>query len=411
MVVALAVCMGCVAPPAPVSPTTPSPERFQHAADPDPAVRARTTAELAADPSGAASTMLVTLVQRDIDPKVRVMAAAAIADRRDPTLEGVLEASAAGDPDPDVRLAATAAHERLWPWRKQPRTAGGLSLLCPGCGQLYLRQYGEGAAFLGTTAALVAGGIALMRGHTVTSLSGPVDSARVPAGLLMITTAQNEWFYSIFDAYRDERVLRDDAGYKFAITRETLPELVSAPFRPRVLASPWVWGGVPIALGAGLAITYLMSRDELTGNPNIRDIDGLNVLGHRFSRWTGFAAGEGYYAGLFASVGVGEEALFRGFIQTELEERLGTWGGLALASAIFGTIHLTNYGTDPKAALVAIPVIATLGSSLGLAYIHTGHRLETSVAMHFWYDFLLSTAAFAADPTHQPFVVQYGTTM
>jgi hypothetical protein len=28
--------------------------------------------------------------------------------------------------------------------------------------------------------------------------------------------------------------------------------------------------------------------------------------------------------------------------------------------------------------------------------------------MHFWYDFLLSTTAFALDPEHPPFVAQYG---
>jgi hypothetical protein len=53
-------------------------------------------------------------------------------------------------------------------------------------------------------------------------------------------------------------------------------------------------------------------------------------------------------------------------------------------------------------------VIAILGSSLGLADQHTRYHLETSVAMHFWYDFLLSTVGFAADPQHQPFVVNYG---
>jgi hypothetical protein len=31
--------------------------------------------------------------------------------------------------------------------------------------------------------------------------------------------------------------------------------------------------------------------------------------------------------------------------------------------------------------------------------------------MHFWYDLLLSAVAFAADPQHQPFVVQYGSAM
>jgi hypothetical protein len=84
---------------------------------------------------------------------------------------------------------------------------------------------------------------------------------------------------------------------------------------------------------------------------------------------------------------------------------------LASASAIFGAVHLVNFGQDPKEALYAVPTIAVLGGSLGLAYAHTGHKLSTSVAMHFWYDFLLSTVAFAADPRHQPFVVSYGTNL
>jgi membrane protease YdiL (CAAX protease family) len=161
-------------------------------------------------------------------------------------------------------------------------------------------------------------------------------------------------------------------------------------------------------------VSYLASPSSFTSNPTIFDVPRVNVLGHNFNRATGFAAGETYLAGLFSGVGVGEESLFRGLIQTELMERFGTWGGLAAASAIFGAVHFVNFaqpGTDPKQALIAVPTIAVLGSSLGLAYIETGHRLETGVAMHFWYDFLLSSVAFALDPTHQPFVVQVGSTM
>ena len=33
---------------------------------------------------------------------------------------------------------------------------------------------------------------------------------------------------------------------------------------------------------------------------------------------------------------------------------------------------------------------------------------ETSVALHFWYDFLLGTIGFIADPDNQPFVVRGG---
>ena len=42
--------------------------------------------------------------------------------------------------------------------------------------------------------------------------------------------------------------------------------------------------------------------------------------------------------------------------------------------------------------------------------MQTGYRLETSVAMHFWYDFGLSTVSFLADPEHQPFIARMGMT-
>jgi membrane protease YdiL (CAAX protease family) len=397
----------CVTPPVPVSPVPPSPERYQHAADQDPTVRARAADELVADPSTQATQLLVVLAERDRDPGVRAAAAGAIAARRDPSLDPALEARADGDPDPAVRRAAAAAHARLWQWAKQPRNAAGLSVLCPGCGQLYLHEHLEGAMQAVAGVSLIAGGLALVNGHSF-SLDGASDSARVPIGAGLLLAGQNLWFYSIFDAYRDARVLRDDAGYAFPISRESLGELASAPFRPSVLNSPWVWGGVPLALALGLGVSYLASPSSFTSNPTIFDVKDVNVLGHRFGRATGYGAGELYLGGLFSGVGVGEESLFRGLIQTELEERFGTYGGLVAASAIFGAAHLVNYaqpGADPKQALIALPTIAVLGSSLGLAYIHTDHRLATGVAMHFWYDFLLSSVAFALDPTHQPFVV------
>lgn len=399
----------CVNPPPPAAPYPPAADRFERAADPDPVARVRSAEQLGNDPSARATQMLLVLQQRDIDPRVRVAANDALGRRLDPSLEPALRGAAAHDPDPAVRAAAETARHRVWAWRKRPGTAAALSALCPGCGQLYLGDT-TGYANLAATAALVGGGLALVAGHDI-SLEGPVDSPKVPIGLGLATLGQNLWFYSIFDAYRDARVLRDDAGYRHAITRESLAELTTASFRPDVLASPWVWAGVPIALGAAIGVSYLLSSDGLADGPTIFDLDDLNVFGHRFSPGAAFAIGEGYYAGLFTGVGVGEEALFRGVIQTELEERFGTWGGLAASSAIFGAVHAFNYLDDPKQIAIAVPVIAVLGSSMGLAYIHTGHKLSTSVAMHFWYDFLLSTIAFAADPTHQPFVVQYGATL
>jgi membrane protease YdiL (CAAX protease family) len=399
----------CVTPLPPAPPHPPAPDRFERAADPDPAARAVAADELAFDPTPNATRMLLVLLARDVDPAVRQRAATAIERRRDTSLDGAVERAAERDPDPAVRDTALAAHHRLWAWRKRPGTAAGLALL-PGGGQLYLGNTIQGAALLGTTAALIVGAVSLTSGHDVT-IDGASDSAQVPVGIAMIFAAQNLWFYSIFDAYRDARVLRDDYGYRHPITRESLPKLISAPFDPRVLSSPWVWAGVPAALLGGLGFSYLANRGDFANGPSIFDVKRVNVLGHDFHRGTGFAAGSAYFASLFAGVGVGEEALFRGVIQTELEERLGPTRGLFAASAIFGAVHVFNFVQDPKTALIAVPVITVLGSSLGLAYQRTGHRLSTSVAMHFWYDTLLSMTAFAADPTHQPFVVSYGSPM
>ncbi len=397
----------CVTPRMPAPARPPAPDRFARAADPDPRVRAAAADELAIDPSPNAVQMLVILQQRDVDPAVRARAAYAIEQRKDPSLDPILVQAAARDPDPNVRAAAAEAHRKLFPWRKKPGTASGLSLLCPGCGQLYLGNTAEGIAQLGTTAALLASTVLLLRDQEL-ALDGTAQSRRVPLGILTAIAGQNLWFYSIFDAYRDARVARGDYGYRHAITRESLGDLTSAPFRPSVLASPWVWAGVPIAVGAGVLASYLAAPEEFRDKNSIFEVDKVNVLGRRFSRLGGFGAGESYYAGLFTPVGVGEESLFRGLIQTEMEERFGTYGGLAVASLMFGAVHVLNFLDDPGGAAVAVPVISVLGSGLGLAYQRTGYQLETSVAMHFWYDFLLSTVAFAIDPEHQPFVVQYG---
>src|SRR5258705_10212582 len=118
----------------PVPPVQPTPERYVHVTDPDPAVRARAAQELAADPNPHAVEALVILATRDRDPSVRVAAAQAIAERRDPDLDDVLKHAAMTDADPSVRAAASTAHEHLWPWGKQPRLAAGLSVICPGCG-------------------------------------------------------------------------------------------------------------------------------------------------------------------------------------------------------------------------------------------------------------------------------------
>lgn len=76
--------------------------------------------------------------------------------------------------------------------------------------------------------------------------------------------------------------------------------------------------------------------------------------------------------------GLGEEALFRGVIQPLAIDYLGLWGGLAVASVVFGLAHLIS---------PAYFVFATLlGFYLGGVYLWAD-SLTVAILVHALYDF------------------------
>lgn len=83
-------------------------------------------------------------------------------------------------------------------------------------------------------------------------------------------------------------------------------------------------------------------------------------------------------ASLSALAGLGEEALFRGILQTKLAAHLDKTLGLALASAAFGLAHALT----PAYALLA----GAMGLWLGWLYLWTGD-LMAPVLCHAVYDF------------------------
>lgn len=80
-----------------------------------------------------------------------------------------------------------------------------------------------------------------------------------------------------------------------------------------------------------------------------------------------------------AAAGLGEELLFRGFLQASLEDRFGRLAGVGVASTVFGLLHFIT----PTYALYA----GLVGSYLGLAWLWSGNLLVVIVA-HALYDFL-----------------------
>jgi len=244
---------------------------------------------------------------------------------------------------------------------KNPSLAAGLSILFPGLGDLYL---GDTYKALGFMTASV-GGI-------VASALAP-DPISVPSALL----SQNIGFYSVYSVYRDGRICSSDTGYCYPMPKESLKELLLAPFQPSVLKKPEVWGGILGSLTVAIGTVCLSEA-----NARLDITDNTIPL-------------------LALPIGVGEEAFFRGYLQSELTELSGPLGGIVFSSLIFGAAHIPNaYLMDPhyrsKYFTYSIPLITGIGAYLGwLTYKNTS--LKESVAVHAWYDFILMTTAALAN--------------
>jgi membrane protease YdiL (CAAX protease family) len=87
-------------------------------------------------------------------------------------------------------------------------------------------------------------------------------------------------------------------------------------------------------------------------------------------------------AGLFLAVAVGEELMFRGYLQVNLSEGLGVMPALALTSLLFGVFHALN----PNFGWVALLNIALAGASLGYGRIVSGN-LWLPLAYHLSWNF------------------------
>ena len=77
------------------------------------------------------------------------------------------------------------------------------------------------------------------------------------------------------------------------------------------------------------------------------------------------------------AAGVGEEILFRGFLQESLEQALGPAGGIIVASIVFGLAHAIS----PAYAVIA----AVMGLYLGCAWRVSGNLL-VPITIHAAYD-------------------------
>jgi len=238
---------------------------------------------------------------------------------------------------------------------KRPWLATSLSILLPGLGHVYLGDYQTAGGLFATSSLGV----------------GASQVKEIEAD--SIVTVQNIWMYGIYAAYRDARLFNGNRGYGYQMPVDSLKELSTAPFRPSILCKKEVWGGVLGYLSLAALIEYLAFPHSKSEVNERRDI-ALNPV-------------------VALPIGIGEEAGFRGWLQSALTESLDRWGGILASSAIFTAAHISNASELSKGDrwryyAAGLPLIGAFGVYAGWL-TDRFHSLQESTAVHTWIDFML----------------------
>ena len=227
----------------------------------------------------------------------------------------------------------------------EPFVMGNLNVF-PGLGHAWMGMWRETVKDLTCTLSPLTAGIGLalaMDDHDGDSLDLPSMRAGVIAAP-MLFTAQNMWFYGMYRAYRDALKLTDPSQ-----SAEGLNRLYGKPFDSKLLRSPPVFLGVMGFTGLATGLMFILDHYHVS----LLDRDRVDIFGLKSTPQIGLLLHAGYYGALFSGVGVGEEALFRGMIQTEIERATGSPKLAILGqSLIFGLAHALN-SDEPEERLLS----------------------------------------------------------
>jgi membrane protease YdiL (CAAX protease family) len=151
--------------------------------------------------------------------------------------------------------------------------------------------------------------------------------------------------------------------------RETTKELMLAPFDFSMILRPTTW--IPLTVGLGLVLAARGS-----GQFQSQAFRGSDAL---------------YASALSYNAGVGEEALFRGWLFPLLTQAYGeeqsAWANMTQA-ALFGAAHIS--GDNPY------PIIQTMaGFYFAVLVQKNGWSLREAIFLHTWWDVIVFSASLA----------------
>lgn len=284
------------------------------------------------------------------------------------------DSAAVVTPPADTSLAAEPDSNAARPRKARPGSEFRIpvgSVLLPGLGQ-YLQ--GAPLAGLGYTAAAATGaavGLATDAGAPEAT-DFPRDG-RSQLAYEAFHVMQTAGFLSAWDAFhRAVPALQQEGKYTFLPPRESLGDLLTAPFDPEFLARPTTW--------IHLAYTGLVTSLVLSGRE-----PGVAYEPFRLHD-------AAFVTSLSLNAGVSEEALFRGWLLPLLHQNLGQrfWLANTLQGSIFGLLHVAG----AREFALAISAWAIYE---GWLTRRNEWSVRESIFHHVWYDVAVGAATLLAD--------------
>lgn len=199
------------------------------------------------------------------------------------------------------------------------------------------------------------------------------------------TTAVKLWWLQIYTSYQEARKLTGNRGFPQPLKERTATELMAAPFLKESWSDWRVWAVVAL----GLVETWLMRalfEPETLRVPSVLDARAVTLGAAPIAPMAGYAVDTLGTTVLALQPGIGEEVLFRGIVQDELERHIGPVGSLAVTAGFVGLLHYRAAGWRTDIRQVGTPTIAEL--LLGYLYQASGYDMTKPIAAHVYYDIL-----------------------
>ncbi len=238
------------------------------------------------------------------------------------------------------------------------------SFFVPGLGQYLEGSWLAGAGFTGASV----GGYALYVSGDAAAGDLPRTAAgqRAFVGAGLMVTAGGLSAYDSF--HRSLPSLQRAGKYGFATAHDPSGSLLLAPFDLRMLKRWTTW----IDFAHTALVTVILVRTETEPG----------------AQYLPFQTRDGAFVAAFSyNAGVGEEALFRGWLYPMLYQHLGrrAWLANGLQAGAFGALHA------PQAGAFALDIA---GSALYEGWLtrRNGWSIRESVFHHFWYDVAVGAA-------------------